>query len=396
MKPLLLPLLASLPLLLACPGRAQDPQPEVVYTYSAPQLDQLAGPIALYPDPLVAVILPASATPQDVTAAADYAFGAGDPRFTDEQPWSNSVKALVHYRPVLQWMAQNPAWTQALGAAFAAEPGEVMQAIQRIRHQAKAAGILVSTPQQIVFEEDGEIQILPGEPDMIYVPLYDPIILEGGGGYDSSCVGFGAGFPAGPWLGFGLDWRASVLVAGDWSFWHDRHGWRRGAFAPGPGARLAAPRRWQPPEHRAAAPAIQPAPRVRFNPPAGAPVPPGNPRRREEFPRGINPQPRIEHEAAASPREAPRAPVLPPAHADATRLGPQSLPGHPELRDERRAGGAPETPGAPRPAGEHRPGPPPPHPPAAAAHSPPPAPPPPAQSQSNNNSSGSGDSRDRH
>ncbi|HVW20461.1 MAG TPA: DUF3300 domain-containing protein [Opitutaceae bacterium] len=397
MKPLLLPLLACLPLVAALPARAQEPDPQVVYLYSAPQLDQLAGPIALYPDPLVAVILPAATTPQDVAAAAAYAFGSGDPRYADEQPWSNSVKALVHYRPVLQWMAQNLSWTQALGAAFASEPGGVMQAIQRVRHQARAEGVLVSTPQQIVFEQDGEIQILPGEPDVIYVPLYDPAILWGGG-YNSSYVRFGEGYPAGPWLGFGLDWRSSALVAGDWRLWHERGGWRRGAFAPPPGTRVGAPHRWQPPP-RPAAPAGRPAqpPAFHVRPPSGAPVPPGRgPRGREEFPRGVGPQPHLEHRAEVPPREAPREPALPPAHADATRLPRQ--PDRPEFHPERRAGEPPRAPGAPHPGGEHRSEPPGGRPaaahPAAAPH-PPPAPEPHPAPQPQGNASGGGDGHDR-
>src|SRR5471032_1314476 len=93
--------------------------------YTVEQLDQLLGPIALYPDPLVALILPAAASPGDIVSAASFVAAKADPYEAGSQPWSESVKALVHYPDVVEWMAQNLTWVQAVGTAFAADPADV-------------------------------------------------------------------------------------------------------------------------------------------------------------------------------------------------------------------------------------------------------------------------------
>ena len=59
-------------------------------------LDQLTGPIALYPDPLLALVLPASTLPSDIAAASTYLNGGGDPTKIDVQPWDQSVRGLAH------------------------------------------------------------------------------------------------------------------------------------------------------------------------------------------------------------------------------------------------------------------------------------------------------------
>ena len=59
------------------------------------QLDQLLGPIALYPDPLIALILPASTLPTQIVLADRYVSGGGDPNQIDQQPWDPSVQALA-------------------------------------------------------------------------------------------------------------------------------------------------------------------------------------------------------------------------------------------------------------------------------------------------------------
>src|SRR5665213_702878 len=136
--------LLTLALCLALPGGAQTPG----VAYTGEQLDQLLGPIALYPDALVAVILPASTVPSDVTLAANYLAANGTVGGIEAQPWDASVKALAHYPEVVKWMNANLDWTQALGAAFAQQPADVMQSVQQLRVQARAAGTLIDTPQQ--------------------------------------------------------------------------------------------------------------------------------------------------------------------------------------------------------------------------------------------------------
>ena len=116
---------------------------------------------------------------------------------TASQPWSDSVRGLAHYPVVVEWMAQNLLWVQALGAAVADQPEDVMTAIQRLRGQALAAGTLGDTPQQQVVEEDGLIEILPVAPDVIYVPSYDPDVVYAAGVGEGPFLFFGTALPDG-------------------------------------------------------------------------------------------------------------------------------------------------------------------------------------------------------
>jgi hypothetical protein len=206
--------------------------------YAPEDLDQLLAPIALYPDPLIALILPASTVPSDVVAAANYLNANGDPAQIDNQAWDASVKALAHYPDVIKWMGANLAWTQALGAAFAQQPADVMKSIQQLRAQARAAGTLVDTPQQDVVMEDDNICIVPAQPEVIYVPAYDPdTVYEEGG----PTLAFDTGWPVGVWLGYECDWGGYGIRMGAW---HPGWDWRRAHFAGNAG------RPWQPDPNR--------------------------------------------------------------------------------------------------------------------------------------------------
>ncbi|WP_158277407.1 DUF3300 domain-containing protein [Opitutus sp. ER46] len=191
--------------------------------FTAEQLDVLLGPIALYPDPLIALILPASTNLSDVVLAARYLAAGGDPNQAEAQPWDDSVQALARYPEVLRWMDDNLAWTKQLGDAFANQPGDVMDAVQRLRRTAIATGSLISTPQQQVVYRGTLILILPVEPEVIYIPYYNPNAVYVRS-YSESYYGFSLGFAAGWWLSYGLDWQDHCL----WSVHHDyreRH-WR--------------------------------------------------------------------------------------------------------------------------------------------------------------------------
>jgi hypothetical protein len=211
--------------------RAQTPGA----TYSPEQLDQMLGPIALYPDPLIALILPASTLPSDLAQAANYLAANGAPGGIDAQPWDPSVKGLAHYPDVLKWMNDNLDWTQALGAAFAQQPADVMKSVQQLRAQARAAGTLVDTPQQKVDLEGDDIRIIPSQPDTIYVPEYDPsVVYETPVGYSGPFVTFGVGYPAGVWLGYQLDWDDFGIWVGPWNRgWGYNREWRRPGFGGG-------------------------------------------------------------------------------------------------------------------------------------------------------------------
>jgi hypothetical protein len=224
-----------LALCLAASLGAQAPSTQ----YTPEQLDQLVGPIALYPDPLVALILPASTFPSDISLAAQYLATGGDPAGIDSQTWDPSVKGLAHYPGVLKWMNDNLDWTQTLGAAFAMQPADVMKSVQQQRAKARAAGTLVDTPQQQVVMEGDDIRIVPTDPNMIYVPEYDADdVYDAPAGDEGPFLTFGVGYPVGPWLGFECDWDDFGIWMGPWQRgWAYRREW---AGAGGGG------RRWHP------------------------------------------------------------------------------------------------------------------------------------------------------
>ena len=138
------------------------------------QLDQLAGPIALYPDPLIAEILPAATFPSQIVMADRYVGQGGDPNLIADQGWDPSIQAMAHYPNVLKWMDDNLAWTTQLGQAFVSQQADVMNAIQQLRAKAQSLGNLPTTPQESVVTDDGDIQIEPVNPDQMYVPSYEP------------------------------------------------------------------------------------------------------------------------------------------------------------------------------------------------------------------------------
>lgn len=176
---------------------------------TAAQLDQLLGPIALYPDALIALILPAATEASDVVLAARYFAVQGDPAKVDDQPWDDSVRALAHYPDVVKWMDENLTWTKQVGEAFIEQPADVMKAVQRLRAAARAAGTLVDTPQQRVVTSDDAITIVPAQPEIIYVPSYDPDVVylsRRDYYYPGPFLTFGVGYATGFWLGYDVDW----------------------------------------------------------------------------------------------------------------------------------------------------------------------------------------------
>jgi hypothetical protein len=162
------------------------------------ELEQIAAPIALYPDPLIAQILMASTYPLEVVQAARFAKANASLKGTQlddalkKETWDDSVKSLVAFPQVLTMMNEKLDWTQNLGDAFLGQQKDLMDAIQRLRGKAEAAGTLKSTseqtvtvapapPQQIVVQQAPPqiITILPANPQVIYVPTYNPTIVYG-------------------------------------------------------------------------------------------------------------------------------------------------------------------------------------------------------------------------
>jgi uncharacterized membrane protein YgcG len=215
--------------------QTQPSQPP--YVQQTPeQLQQLVAPIALYPDSLVAQILAASTFPDQVVEADRWVQAHADlkgedlAKAVDQQPWDPSVKALTAFPSVLGNMDKNLSWTSSLGDAYYNQQQDVMDAIQVMRQKAEQAGNLKSTPQQTVTTQDSTVVIEPANPEIVYVPAYDPWVVYGypitpwpywypypgiwfGGPYLSFGFGFGIGFFA----GFGWGW-------GHWGFdWHNHY-----------------------------------------------------------------------------------------------------------------------------------------------------------------------------
>jgi hypothetical protein len=199
----------------------------------ADPLDQLMAPIALYPDPLISLILPAAAFPSDIAAAGSYLNGGGDPGQADTQPWDPSVRALAHYPDVVKWMAGNAQWTQTVGAEYVSQPAAVMGAIQRLRELARAAGTLTDSPQQQVIVQGSYVEIEPAQPDVIYVPSYDPAVVfvdQPYYGYNGPFFTWGPAYGAGPWLTYGCDWGGGGIIIVGADYWHGSGGWWHPAF----------------------------------------------------------------------------------------------------------------------------------------------------------------------
>ena len=149
------------------------------------ELGQMLAPVALYPDSLLAQILMASTYPLEVVQADRWVKAnrnlKGDPLndALDKKDWDPSVKALVPFPQVLSMMSEKLEWTQRLGDAFLDQQDEVMGTIQQLRAKAQAAGNLRDTEEQRVTAEEGTIMIEPAQPEVIYVPAYDPTLVYG-------------------------------------------------------------------------------------------------------------------------------------------------------------------------------------------------------------------------
>lgn len=168
-----------------CTVFAQGPGAPGAVTFTQQQLDQMLAPIALYPDSLLAQILIAATYPDQVMDADRWMKahqglqGEALNAELDRMSWDLSVKALAPFPQVLDMMAQEPDWTQKLGEAFLADQARVMDSIQKLRRRAAQAGNLRSTEQQRVVERTDYVEIQPVNPEMVYVPRYDPVVVYG-------------------------------------------------------------------------------------------------------------------------------------------------------------------------------------------------------------------------
>jgi hypothetical protein len=152
---------------------------------SAERLEQLLAPIALYPDALVAQILAGATFPTQIVEADRWMQqnsslqGDALAQAVDKQPWDESVKALTQFPAVLANMSKNLSWTSALGDAYFNDPAGVTATVQKLRLQAKNAGNLKTTKEQTVTTQGQTIIIQPANPQVVYVPTYNPTVVYG-------------------------------------------------------------------------------------------------------------------------------------------------------------------------------------------------------------------------
>ena len=166
---------------------AQDSGQEAPQTvqFSSEELAQMLAPIALYPDSLIADILMASTYPIEVVEAERWMKQnrdlKGDQLDTamQEKTWDSSVKSLCHFPDLLYSMSDNLERTTRLGDAFLSQQDDVMNTVQELRRRAEDQGNLRSTEQQKVIVEQQIIKIEPANPEVIYVPAYDPLYVYG-------------------------------------------------------------------------------------------------------------------------------------------------------------------------------------------------------------------------
>jgi hypothetical protein len=193
---------------------------------SPEQLRELVGPIALYPDPLLAQVLAAATYPLEVVQAARFVREhEGDEAINekiDAQPWDASVLALARYPSVLFMLDENLEWTQSLGAAFIYQQQDVMDAVQWSRFQAQQAGNLATTKEQAVVVRDRIITIEPAQPDVIYVPYYEPeVVYVEHVHYHRPLITFGIHYSVGSWLHLDCDWHHRRVSYG--GRYHNHH-----------------------------------------------------------------------------------------------------------------------------------------------------------------------------
>ena len=216
--------------------RAQDSNKP----FTTEQLDQMLAPIALYPDALLSQVLMAATYPLEVVEAARWSQAnpnlKGDAAVAavKDKSWDVSVKSLVAFPQTLQMMSNQLDWTQKLGDAMIGQQKDVATAVQRLRAKAQAAGNLKSTPQQTVTTQSSggasAIVIEPANPELLYVPYYNPAWAYGAWPYPAypppyypPPPNYGAALMTG--MMFGLGVAAGAAMFGGWHWGYGGGGW---------------------------------------------------------------------------------------------------------------------------------------------------------------------------
>jgi hypothetical protein len=224
------------------PSRAQGAAPaaDTATEFSTEQLDALLAPIALYPDALLTQILMGATEPLQIVQAKRWLDDPSHAALKGEAltqalaplDWDPSVKSLVPFPQVLDMLNGKLDWTQQLGYAFATQQADVLDSVQRLRRQAQAAGHLQSSPQLTVAATESQaITIEPANPNVVFVPTYNPTVVFGAWPYPAyppvvlppppPVYGVGAALATGLAFGAGV-----AITAGLWNLARPNWGWR--------------------------------------------------------------------------------------------------------------------------------------------------------------------------
>jgi hypothetical protein len=208
----------------AASAMAQAPAPPAGAAPALPagELEQLVGPIALYPDDLVGIILPASTFPVQLVQADRFLEKRkADPKAPLDDNWDDAVKSLLNYPDVVKMMSADLDWTSALGEAVVADQGTVIDAVQAFRRRAQAAGNLKTDGKQVVKVEQEIVYIETADPQVIYVPQYNPTTVVVASAapvyayYPTPYPSYYYPYPPGAALATGIIWGAAIGAA--WS-----------------------------------------------------------------------------------------------------------------------------------------------------------------------------------
>lgn len=191
-------------------------------TFKQEELEQILAPIALHPDTLISQILMAATYPLEVALAERWARqnaslkGDALTAALEKQDWDPSVKSLVNFPQVLTMMSEKLDWTQRVGDAFLADQKKVLDTIQSLRAKAQASGNLKTTKEQTVIVEEKIIKIEPANPQVVYVPTYNPTVVYGAWPYPAypPYYYYPPGYVASSMFAFG----AGVAMSAAWGY----------------------------------------------------------------------------------------------------------------------------------------------------------------------------------
>jgi Protein of unknown function (DUF3300) len=225
-------------------AEANAAEPAAGESFSRDELEKLLARIALYPDPLLAQMLPASAYPLQIVQAQRWLdknkalVAKNDYSGIDNQNWDPAVKALARFPDVIKTMSADLDWTTDLGDAEVNQPQDVAEVIQNLRAKAEAAGTLKTTDQQTVERveasappgagapqgstapqvEPSYISIQPTDPSTVYVPTYDPAAAYQPYSGVAPLLGFGAGIAVGAlWNNNYWNWGTGAIYPPTWA-----------------------------------------------------------------------------------------------------------------------------------------------------------------------------------